>query len=130
MEMTEEEIVSKYIRNGKDRKQISILAELNGTSRQQIIEILVKHEVMEPIKKSPHKSKIIIPEETIAKIVQFRKEGCTLQSISQWFGYSTAVIRRVLKEAGGVTPEIDKKLSTLRNIRPKKKRKKPGATEK
>lgn len=46
MWMTENEIVSKYIRNGKNASQIAILADLNGVTKSDIIDVLEKHQVI------------------------------------------------------------------------------------
>lgn len=106
MEMTESEIVSKYLRNGKDSSQINILAELNGTTKDKIRDILIQNGAMNPnaeLKSSTKRfsrKRFEISNEDKKKIIQLRKQGHTLKRISSLTDISLAVVRRELKEAG------------------------------
>ena len=106
MWMSEDEIVSKYKRNGKTHEQIKILAELNGTRESDIIDILEKHNVYHDytkeviMSKAKGKTKTEINEQMKDRIVKLRNNGITIRGICGQTGYSIAVIRRVLKEAG------------------------------
>ena len=66
MQMTENEIVSHYKRNGEKNSQIQILADLNGCSKEEIQDILKRNgcEIKEP-KKKEAKEKAAVQQETI-----------------------------------------------------------------
>ncbi len=66
MQMTENEIVASYKRNGEKNSQIQILADLNGCGKEEIKDILKGNgcEIKEP-KKKEAKEKAAVQQETI-----------------------------------------------------------------
>lgn len=65
MEMTNKEIVKRYLAADRKRPQIEILADLNGTDTTKIKEILIAEGVMKKSgPKGPRKLKAIPAEET------------------------------------------------------------------
>lgn len=103
MEMTESEIIRKYIRNGKESDQIRILAELNGTTKQVILDILEKNGV--EIKQLPlnPKAKYEVSPEMEQEIVFWRNKGVSFAKISRTTGVPTSAVKRVLRNQGMLT---------------------------
>ena len=115
--MSEDEIVRKYRRNGKDSKQVKILAELNGVSTTEIIKILAKHGQLDAPKQDKRRlPKVPLTPEGEQHIIDLRNEGLTLKSIHTETKYSIAVIRRVLRDAGIKTAELSKKKEESVNL--------------
>jgi len=54
MEMTEEEICSRFRRNGGNRKMITVLAELNAADDVVICRILMKNGLLKEMPKVLH----------------------------------------------------------------------------
>lgn len=101
MWMSEGEIVSKYVRNGKDRGQIEILAELNATSKEAIKEILRKHDVLPERNSMAKRYKYEITDEATAKILELHNNGWSAPKISEELDVPIAAVRRTVK---GVIP--------------------------
>ena len=69
MEMTEKEIVDSYNNAAYKTKQVGILADLNGVSKQCIEELLIKNGAVYPPKKGP-KPKAEVHKENIQAYAQ------------------------------------------------------------
>ena len=99
MEMTENEIVSKYLRNGKSRNQIEILAELNATSKEYIIEILTRNGAME-VKNKVRRPVLELTDELIDQISElYSDKNYTMTKISEELNIPMSAVRRALKDA-------------------------------
>jgi len=68
MEMTNKEIVRRYLDADRKKSQVEILADLNGTDQKTIRDILIAEGVMKKSgPKGPRKLKAVIADEPVAK---------------------------------------------------------------
>lgn len=100
--MTESQIVNKYLRNDGDIHQITILAELNAVSREQIIEILRKHGVYVPKRRcNPNQLRIKhqLTDKDKEYILELRDKKTSYRQIAVITGFPIHVVRRVVKRS-------------------------------
>ena len=100
--MTESQIVNKCLRNDGDIHQITILAELNAVSREQIIEILRKHGVYVPKRRcNPNQLRIKhqLTDKDKEYILELRDKKTSYRQIAVITGFPIHVVRRVVKRS-------------------------------
>ncbi len=94
--MTVDEITASY-RQAKDKKgQIKILAELCGTSKEEIIRLL--HDAGYVDEKGKFIPSSLIRDTDMPEIVRMRKNGLPLSAIAKKYGVSGQTVSNRLKE--------------------------------
>lgn len=100
MEITEREIVFKFERNGKEREQIQILADLNSVSTTTILDILRKHGSI-PERSAPlARPKSELDENMKSKIIELYNRGYNCPKIYRELRLSRYQVFTFMKEEG------------------------------